>query len=57
VSGARRNATVRCTEPMDVLALPKRDFGLLATHLPGVKQSVEQVIRQRASASGGKLQE
>jgi NADH dehydrogenase len=48
VSGARRNATVRCLEPMDVLALPKRDFGLLATHLPGVKQSIEQVIQERA---------
>jgi NADH dehydrogenase len=50
VANARRNATIRCTEAMDVLTLPKRDFGLLATHLPGVKQGVEQVIQQRVSA-------
>jgi len=49
ISGARRNATVRCVDAMDVLALPKRDFGLLATHLPGVRHSVEQVIEQRSA--------
>jgi len=50
VTNAPRNATVRCITAMDVLALPKRDFGLLATHLPGVKQSVEKVIEERSRA-------
>jgi NADH:quinone reductase (non-electrogenic) len=51
VSNARRNATVRCLDAMNVLALPKRDFGLLAAHLPGVRQSVERVIQERAAAA------
>lgn len=49
VANTRRNATVRCTEAMDVLTLPKRDFGLLAAHLPGVKQSVDKVIKERTA--------
>jgi CRP-like cAMP-binding protein len=51
VSNARRNATVRCTAPMDVLALPKRDFGLLAAHLPGVHESVARVIEERTRSA------
>jgi NADH dehydrogenase len=47
----RRNATVRCTEAMNVLALPKRDFGLLAANLPGLRQSVERVMEQRVVAT------
>jgi len=53
LTGARRNATIRCVEAMDVLVLPKRDFGLLAAHLPGVRQSVEQVVAQRRGEAGG----
>jgi NADH dehydrogenase len=37
----RRNATVRCVEPMDVLALPKRDFSALAANLPELRKSFE----------------
>ena len=44
---ARRNATVRCVEPMDVLALPKREFSVLAANLPELRQSFESVSRQR----------
>jgi CRP-like cAMP-binding protein len=47
LGSGRRNATVRCTEPMNVLTLSKRDFGLLAANLPGMRSSVEQVMQQR----------
>jgi len=45
----RRSATVRCLAAMDVLALPKREFTTLAAHLPGLRQSFEQVAEERES--------
>ena len=46
-----RNATVRCTEATTVLAIPKREFGLLAANLPGLKQSFEDVMHRRIAAA------
>ena len=43
-----RNATVRCVEPMTVLSIPKREFGLLAANVPGLRASFEQVTARRA---------
>jgi NADH dehydrogenase len=43
----KRNATVRCVEPMDVLALPKREFSVLAANLPELRQSFESLSRER----------
>ena len=43
-----RAATVRCTEPMNVLSLPKREFGVLAAHMPELRRSVEAVMDRRA---------
>src|SRR5262249_53003979 len=43
-----RNATVRCVEPMDVLALPKREFGMLAANLPELRRSFEAKSQERA---------
>jgi NADH:quinone reductase (non-electrogenic) len=48
----QRNATVRCVEPMNVLCLPKKEFGLLAAHMPGVRQSFESVAQRRATLFG-----
>ncbi|HEU4407964.1 MAG TPA: FAD-dependent oxidoreductase [Polyangiaceae bacterium] len=48
----QRNATVRCVEPMNVLCLPKKEFGLLAAHMPGVRQSFESVAKRRATLFG-----
>jgi NADH dehydrogenase len=48
----QRNATVRCVEPMNVLCLPKKEFGLLAAHMPGVRQSFEAVAQRRATLFG-----
>jgi NADH dehydrogenase len=44
---AMRNATVRCTEPMDVLALPKREFTVLSANLPELRRSFETKSRER----------
>ncbi len=45
-----RNATVRCTVPMDVLSVPKSEFSALVTNLPAVRESFESVMRQRSGA-------
>jgi NADH dehydrogenase len=44
---ATRNATVRCIEPMDVLALPKREFSVLSANLPELRRSFETKSRER----------
>jgi NADH dehydrogenase len=45
---ATRNATVRCTEAMDVLALPKREFSVLSANLPELRRSFETKSAERA---------
>jgi NADH dehydrogenase len=52
LSSAPRNATVRCVEATTVLGIPKKEFGLLAANLPGLKQSFEDVMRLRTGQSG-----
>jgi NADH dehydrogenase len=47
---ARRNATVRCTEAMDVLSLPKGDFTALTSNLPDLRASFEGVMEVRERA-------
>ena len=51
LNNAARNATVRCVEPMDVLSMPKREFGLLAGNLPELRRSFESVMERRARAA------
>jgi NADH dehydrogenase len=48
---ATRNATVRCMTPMDVLSLPKKEFAVLAAHLPDLRQSFERLAADRAEQS------
>jgi len=50
---ATRNATVRCMEPMDVLALPKREFSVLAANLPELRRSFETKSQERARQETG----
>jgi len=50
-----RNATVRCLEPLDVLSIHKREFAVLAANLPAMRESFEQVMRQRQIAADNKL--
>ena len=47
---ATRSATVRCTETMDVLSLPKQEFAMLAAHLPDLRRSFERMSEERAAA-------
>ena len=42
-----RSATIRCVKAMDALSLPKREFGLLTTHLRGLRRSFEEVVTER----------
>jgi NADH:ubiquinone reductase (H+-translocating) len=50
---AGRSATVRCTKAIDALSLPKREFGLLTTHLAGLRQSFEKTADRRNNADAG----
>lgn len=45
-----RTATVRCTEAMDVLSLPKGDFTALTTNLPDLRASFQGVMEARERA-------
>jgi NADH dehydrogenase len=47
LDSAPRNASVRCVEAMTVLSIPKREFGLLAANVPGLRASFEQVTARR----------
>jgi NADH dehydrogenase len=50
LSSTPRNATVRCLEPMDVLAIPKREFALLSANVPDLRQSFERVQQMRMAS-------
>jgi len=52
-----RNATVRCLESLDVLSIPKREFSVLAANLPALRDSFEQVMKQRRKATESVLAE
>jgi NADH dehydrogenase len=52
LGAGRRNATVRCVEPMNVLSLPKRDFGLLSANLPALRSDFEGAAARRKDATG-----
>jgi len=51
LGSAPRNASVRCLAPMTVLSIPKREFGLLAANVPGLRSSFEQVMSRRTQAT------
>ncbi|HVZ72750.1 MAG TPA: FAD-dependent oxidoreductase [Polyangia bacterium] len=51
LDSAPRNATVRCLEAMTVLSIPKREFGLLAANVPGLRASFELVTARRLRAA------
>jgi NADH dehydrogenase len=51
VENTTRNATVRCVEPLDLISLPKREFGVLAAHLPELRRSFEGVVARRRRAT------
>ena len=49
VNKTRRNATVRCVQPMDVLSLPKDEFAALAANLPDLRNSFQRLAAERAA--------
>ncbi len=49
-----RTATVRCISPMDTLSLPKREFSMLAAYIPAVRETLENVMQERARANSEK---
>lgn len=51
LNNTTRNATVRCTEAMDVLSVPKRQFMLMAAALPNERQRFEEVMAERERAT------
>jgi NADH dehydrogenase len=55
VNMVKRNATVRCTAPMDVLSLPKKEFAVLAANLPDLRRSFERLAGERAEAAAPPL--
>jgi len=48
-----RGATIRCTEAMTALSLPKRDFAALVGALPELRRSFEAVMDARARSNRG----
>ena len=56
VNMSTRNATVRCTEALDVLSLPKKEFAVLAANLPDLRASFERLATERAAGAGEALQ-
>jgi CRP-like cAMP-binding protein len=42
-----RSASVRCVAPLDVLSLPREEFGVLAAHLPDLRQRFSALAAER----------
>jgi NADH:ubiquinone reductase (H+-translocating) len=42
-----RGATIRCKQDLDVLSLPKREFSVLASNLPDLRRSFDEIMKQR----------
>lgn len=49
-----RSATVRCAQPMNVMSLPKREFGMLAAYLPQVRETLQNVMTERQQSNAQK---
>lgn len=46
----QRSAAVRCAEPMNVVSVRSHEFHLLLEHLPGVRDGIDRVVKQRQDA-------
>lgn len=51
---APRNATVRCTEAMDVLSIEKGEFSSLMSHLDVLRDQFQATARNRSASTGDK---
>jgi NADH dehydrogenase len=52
LSQEARTATVRCTKPMNALALQKADFNALASNIPEMRKSFARIMEERIARSG-----
>ncbi len=50
LAATARDATVRCVEAMDVLAIDKREYALLSAHVPDLRRSIERVQKVRQAS-------
>ncbi len=46
-----RSASVRCVAALDVLSLPREEFGVLAAHLPDLRQRFDALAAERQAAA------
>ncbi|MBY0279218.1 cyclic nucleotide-binding domain-containing protein [Candidatus Binatia bacterium] len=54
ISDAARTATVRARTSLEVVAMGRADFTTLYAYVPGLKQRVETIMRQRAADTARK---
>ena len=54
ISDAARTATVRARGEVDLVAMGRADFTTLYAYVPGLKQRVETLMRQRAADTARK---
>lgn len=50
IADAPRTARVRALTALDLVAVPRRAFGQLVTHLPGVRESMESIMQRHLGA-------
>jgi NADH dehydrogenase len=48
-----RGATIRCRQALDALSLPRREFAVLATNLPDLRRSFDQIMERRDLRKAG----
>lgn len=48
----KRSASIRCLEPLDVVAVRKGDFGLLISHFPQLKKEFTETGEERKKSLG-----
>ena len=51
LSKSTRQATVRCLSPMNAMSLAKREFGLLSSYLPEVRETLQNVMNKRVESN------
>ncbi len=51
LSQEARTATIRCTQPMNALALQKADFNALASNIPEMRKSFARIMEERIARS------
>ncbi|HEX5442460.1 MAG TPA: cyclic nucleotide-binding domain-containing protein, partial [Pirellulales bacterium] len=56
IADTPRTACVRALTALDLVAVPRRAFGQLVTHLPGVRESMESIMRRHLGSETAELE-